>query len=127
MKPRYSPVAALAACVLMAACAKKEPAAPASVAAPGPVNATAPAEVRHPLTGEIIKVEPERQVLIVTHDEIKGYMPAMTMEFKVAKADLANARPGQRIRAEMVDRGEDYWLEKIWPDDTVTRTTIEAA
>jgi protein SCO1/2 len=128
MKPSYSTVAALATCLLMGACAKPEPAAKAPAAAPGPAAvAAAPAEVRHPLTGEIIKVEAERQVLIVTHDEIKGYMPAMTMEFKVAKADLANAKPGQRIRAEMVDKGEDYWLEKIWPDDTVTRTTIEAA
>ena len=114
----------------MAACAKKEAAAPATPATPVPTAAgpaAAPTEGRYPLTGEIIKVEAEQQVLIVTHDEIKGYMPAMTMEFKVAKADLANAKPGQRIRAEMVDRGEDYWLEKIWPDDTVTTTTLAAA
>jgi len=35
-----------------------------------------PTEIRHPLTGLILKVEAERGVLIVQHEEIKGYMPA---------------------------------------------------
>ncbi len=124
MKPRYSTAVALVACLLMAACAKQEAAAPVASTASAPA---VPAEGRHPLTGEIVKVDTERQTLLVSHDKIPGFMPAMTMEFKVAKADFANAREGQRIRAEMVDRGEDYWLEKIWPDDTVTKTTLDAA
>jgi len=124
MKPSYSTAVVFAASLLMAGCAKQE-AAPAVAAAPA--APAAPAEKRYPLTGEIVKVEAASHVLIVSHDEIKGYMPAMTMEFKVSKADLANAKVGQRIRAEMVDRGEDYWLEKIWPDDSVTKTTIDAA
>ena len=134
MKPRYSPALALVASLLMTACAKQEAAAPVAAtpsvpaAAPTPAGPTGvPTEGRYPLTGEIIKVEAEQQALIVTHDEIKGYMPAMTMEFKVSKADLANAKPGQRIRAEMVDRGKDYWLEKIWPADTVTATALAAS
>lgn len=123
MKPRYSPAAVAAVCVLMAlaGCAKKEAAAAA------PTQATVPGEVRHPLKGEILQADAERTVLIVTHDEIKGYMPAMTMEFKVTKADVANAKPGQRIRGELVERDGDYFLEKIWPDDTVTVSTLDAA
>ncbi len=126
MKPSYSPAVALVACLLMGGCAKQETVAPAVTTTPAVVPA-APTEVRHPLTGEIVKVDAERHTLLVSHDKIAGFMPAMTMEFKVSKADLANAQPGQRIRAEMVDRGEDYWLEKIWPDDTVTKTTLDAA
>jgi len=125
MKPSYSSALALVACLLMAACGKQEAAAPVAAAPSAPV--AAPAEGRHPLTGEIVKVDTERQVLLVSHDKIPGYMPAMTMEFKVSKADLANARAGQRIRAEMVDGKEDFSLEKIWPDDTVTKTTLDAA
>ncbi|HEY8995759.1 MAG TPA: SCO family protein [Lacunisphaera sp.] len=108
----------------MIGCAKKEsPSAPATA-----VQAAAvPGEVRHPLTGEIVKADPERQSLLVMHEEIKGFMPAMTMEFKAAKADLANAKPGQRIRAELVQRGDEFFLEKIWPDDSVTKTTLDAA
>lgn len=125
MKPSYSSALALVACLLMAACGKQEAAAPAAAAPSAP--AAAPAEVRHPLTGEIVKVDTERQVLLVSHDKIPGYMMAMTMEFRVSKADLANARAGQRIRAELVEGKEDFHLEKIWPDDTVTKTTLDAA
>ena len=125
MKSCYSTVALLASCLLMAGCTKSEaPATSASAAAPAPAT---PTEERHPLTGEIVKVVPERDTLLVSHDKIPGYMMAMTMEFKVSKADLANAREGQRIRAELVVRGENLSLEKIWPDDTVTKATIDAA
>ncbi|HEX2861853.1 MAG TPA: SCO family protein [Lacunisphaera sp.] len=125
MKPRYSPAAGAAVCLLMAlgGCGKKQE---ATVAETAPA-ASVPGEIRHPLTGEILKADPASQALVVTHDEIKGYMPAMTMEFKVSKADLANAKPGQRIRAELVERDGDFFLEKIWPDDTVTKTAIAAA
>ena len=73
-------------------------------------------EPRFALTGEILSADVERKIMIVTHDEIPGYMPEMTMEFLVAKADAQNAKPGQRIRAEMVERKGEYYLEKIWPD-----------
>lgn len=129
MKSRYSTVALLASCLLMAGCGKSDaPAAgeAAKTAAAASAPAT-PAEVRHPVTGEIVKILADRDTLLVSHDKIPGYMMAMTMEFKVAKADLANAREGQRIRAELVQRGEDLWLEKIWPDDTVTKSTLDAA
>jgi protein SCO1/2 len=82
---------------------------------------------RYPLTGEILRVEAERKVLVVRHDEIKGYMPAMTMEFAVAAGDLSVAKPGLKIRAEMVAVEEgDYRLEKIWPDERVAADTVAA-
>jgi protein SCO1/2 len=128
MKSRYSTVAVLASCLLMVACSKSEaPAAGDTAKAAAPAAPATPPEVRHPLTGEIVKILADRDTLLVSHDKIPGYMMAMTMEFKVAKADLANAKEGQRIRAELVQRGEDLWLEKIWPDDTVTKSTLDAA
>jgi len=123
MTPSYSLAAFLAFGLLMAGCRKPQ-ATPASGAAP---TVEVPGEIRYPLVGEIIEVDPGQQVLVVTHEEIKGYMPAMTMEFKVSPADLANAKPGQRIRAEMVSRETDFFLEKIWPDDAVTKSTLAAA
>lgn len=85
------------------------------------------AELRYPLTGEILEVDAERKILIVRHDEIPGYMPEMVMEFIVSAGDLANARPGQLIRAEMIpsDTG-DFRLEKIWPDDRVATAAVVA-
>ena len=99
----------------------------------GPVAAANAAEKakdeRYPLTGQVLRVEPERNVVVVRHDEIKGYMPAMTMEFVVSPGDLKIAKPGQRIRAELVPAkdGGDFRLEKIWPDDKVSADTIAAS
>jgi protein SCO1/2 len=108
--------------VWFSGCARETPAASAAA------SATVPGEVRHPMVGEIISVDRERRVLIVTHDEIKGYMPAMTMEFKVAAGDVAIAKPGQRIRAELVElKDGEYALEKIWPDDTLTIRALDAS
>ena len=101
------------------------PAPVVPVAAPA---ATKTAADRYPLTGEITGVDATRKVLIVQHDEIKGYMPAMTMEFLVSAADLAAAKTGQRIRAEMIPSPDgDFRLEKIWPDDRLATTAVAAA
>ncbi len=135
MTPGYSLVSLTVAVLLMAGCGKTETAvaveddgkiafskAPAS--SPDLLNKP---EKRHPLTGEVIRADLERKALIVTHDEIKDYMPAMTMEFKVAPGDLEIAKPGQRIRAELVERKDGFHLEKIWPDDAATKAAVEAS
>jgi protein SCO1 len=127
--------ALLAAAVLSAGCSKS-----GSSTAGGELTSTSAATVaggkaekpkdeRYPLTGEVLKIEPERKVLVVRHDEIKGYMPAMTMEFVVSDEDLALAKVGQRIRAELVPAkpNDDFRLEKIWPDDKVSADTIAAS
>jgi protein SCO1/2 len=94
---------------------------PAAPAAP------VPAAKRYPLTGEVISVDAARKVLVVQHDEIKDFMPAMTMEFGVAASDVVAFKPGQRIRAELIpsDKG-DWRLEQIWPDDKPAAAAIAA-
>ena len=90
-------------------------------------TAAAPQEKRYPLTGEVIRVDAARKVLVVQHDEIKGLMPAMTMEFSVSAGDAAAAKPGERIRAELIPSDKGNWrLEKIWPDDRAAAAAIAA-
>ena len=112
----------------LAACSK-----PASSIETSKTAATAEGRIvgakdeRYAITGEVIRADLERKLLIVQHDEIKGYMPAMTMEFIVSPGDLALAKPGQRIRAEMVPSTTgDIRLEKIWPDDQAATATVAA-
>lgn len=118
-----------AAVLLVAGCAKPSGSetSSAGTAAASPTAATADGEKRYPLTGEILRVEAARKVLVVTHDEIKGYMPAMTMEFVVSPGDIAVAKPGQKIRAEMISsKTGDFRLEKIWPNDKAAVDAITA-
>lgn len=87
-----------------------------------------PNEKRFPLTGEILGIDAAQNVLTVRHEEVKGYMPAMTMEFSVTPGDAANAKVGQRIRAELVTEGNgDFRLEKIWVDDAAQKAAVDAA
>lgn len=82
----------LMSCVLLAvlagvaACARREP---------------PPKE--YTLTGQILAVKPESQEVLVKHDDIKGFMPAMTMPYKVEDPSLLNgATPGDLISATLV-------------------------
>jgi protein SCO1/2 len=95
--------------------------------APAGTPALAPGERRFPLTGEVLSADLKRKVLVVRHNEVVGYMPAMTMEFPVSAGDAAAARPGERIRADLVvGKAGTVRLERIWPDDRVALDTIDA-
>jgi protein SCO1/2 len=104
------------ATVVLASCVRERPRAP--VAEPQ----------EHLLTGDVLTVTPERQTVLVHHDEIAGYMPAMTMEFLVAPADLKGLKEGQRIRARMFpDAKDNPHLDHIAVVDPVREREIEVA
>src|SRR5437868_13205158 len=55
---------------------------------------------RYELKGDIIAVDARSQEIVVRHEDIPGFMKAMTMSYKVAKpAEFEKLKPGQRIRA----------------------------
>jgi protein SCO1/2 len=83
---------------------------------------------RHPVTGRVVAVLQERGALLVDHDEIPGYMPRMTMEFFVNAGDLALAKEGASLRAELVEEEEGrFSLEKVWFEDPAAKAAVEAA
>jgi len=89
--------------------------------------AAATAEKRYPLHGEVLAVNAQAKTLTVAHEAIPGFMPAMTMEYTAAAGDLAIARVGERIKAQLVEDHGRYRLEDIWPDDRVATATIAEA
>ena len=78
---------------------------------------TKPADAakRHPVKGVIVDVYAEKSALMVKHEAIPGYMPAMTMLFKVDAATLQAAAKGQAIAATLVERDGEFWLEDVNP------------
>jgi protein SCO1/2 len=86
-----------------------------------------PGERRFPLTGEVVAVDTTHKMMTVRHNEVQGYMPAMTMEFAVSAGDALAAHAGEKIRAQLVVGKDDALrLEQIWPDDKVSLDTIAA-
>lgn len=91
--------------VPFAACGRQpaEPAAPARVE-------TAPAiEVKvYDLTGEVRAVDAAGHELQIRHDEIPGFMKAMTMPFKISEdVDMDDFRVGDQLEAKLRVEFED--------------------
>ena len=60
-------------------------------------------ERTYPLTGQVISVDREQQVLTIRHEDIEGFMPGMTMPFRVRDAAQVTAvTPGDLITATLV-------------------------
>jgi len=70
---------------------------------------------RYPLKGKVVEVDRTKKKAKIAHDEIPGYMEAMTMDFEI-RADWVwdDLTKDSEIRAELVvDKDGSYWLENI--------------
>jgi protein SCO1/2 len=66
------------------------------------------------LRGQVLAVDPARQELTIKHEDIKGFMPGMTMPFKVRDAKLLEGRtPGDLVTATLVVRDSDAYLSQV--------------
>jgi len=63
----------------------------------------APEGRRYPLTGQVMAVHAERDEVLLRHDDIPGFMPAMVMPFQVRdKRLLDNLGPGDLVKGVLV-------------------------
>ncbi|WP_435011034.1 copper-binding protein [Tundrisphaera lichenicola] len=101
--------------------------APPSGPAPRPIPSAKASSKTYRLKGVVRKVDAGSGEVTITHEEIPGFMPAMTMPFTLEdRASLEDIRPGDEVegplRVESVGgRVEDYDLIEL----TVTRPAIE--
>ena len=69
---------------------------------------------RFPIEGQVLAVNPTRQEITIKHGDIKGFMPGMTMPFKVTDAKSVTAtKPGDLIRATLVVSDSSGRLENV--------------
>ena len=69
---------------------------------------------RYDLKGKVLAVEPEKHLVTVAHEDIKDYMPAMTMAYTVpSESDLQIIAPDDEITATLVIDGKHSWLEDL--------------
>jgi protein SCO1/2 len=66
------------------------------------------------LRGQVLAVDRSRQEITVKHEDIRGFMPGMTMAFKVKDASLVDGRTaGELIRATLVVEESTGYLKAI--------------
>jgi len=73
-----------------------------------------PAGRRYPITGQVLAVHAARNEVVVRHDEIQGFMPAMTMPFPVRDPRLLKDRaPGDLVKGTLVVAETSAWLKAL--------------
>lgn len=69
---------------------------------------------RFDLRGKVVSVERAQNLVTIAHEDIKDYMPAMTMPFKVKDAWVFEViKPGDIVAASYIVDGANSWLEEI--------------
>lgn len=112
MLSRLSLAAAAFALLALTGCNRESDtaSAPASAAA---VAVASTAEPGHPLRGVVVDLLPAQSALMVKHEDIPGFMRAMTMAFKVEPEVLSRAVKGQAVEAVAFKRGGEFWLREV--------------
>ena len=74
----------------------------------------APPARQYELNGQILEVRADRNEVVISHEDIKGFMPGMTMPFKVRPASLLDGRKsGELVRATLVVEEVDAYLSSL--------------
>ena len=69
---------------------------------------------RYRLKGEIVSVDRQARQAVIDHDEIPGYMSAMTMSYATRdRQALEKLAPGDQIQAALVVEEQRSWLENV--------------
>lgn len=66
------------------------------------------------LNGKVVSVDKAKKEVTIAHDDIPGYMPAMTMAFPL-RDDWAFdvLEPGNKVGAKLVVAADTFWIENI--------------
>jgi protein SCO1 len=72
-----------------------------------------PAPREYALRGQILAVTPDAKEANIKHDEIKGFMPAMTMPYKTREPEFKDLVPGDLISATLVILSNDAYLKAV--------------
>lgn len=70
--------------------------------------------IRYGLTGKVIEVRTTAREVLIAHDDIQGFMPAMTMPFRFREgAALPVLASGDEIQATLAVTQEASWIEDV--------------
>jgi len=76
------------------------------------------------LHGQVVQSDAEKNTVVVKHSDIPGFMPSMTMPYKVKdRSGLLALAPGDVLDARVVvlKDGSDFWLDNIRIADSSAR------
>lgn len=81
-------------------------------------------EKRFDLKGKVLVVEPDKHLVTIAHEDVKDFMPAMTMPFMLPDEEaLQYLAIGDEISATLVVDGAHSWLENV----VITRQSADSS
>ena len=118
---------ALALLVTVVSCKEKSRATVSSESS----SVTTTNEQTFQVKGVVQELKPDGKTVVIRHEEIPGYMPAMTMPFEVRNPkELLGLKPGDVISFRMVVTAKEGWIEQVTklsasaPTELPSRQTI---
>lgn len=64
--------------------------------------------------GVVQELKPDGRTVVIRHEEITNYMPAMTMPFEVRHTnELAGLKPGDTVAFRMLVKEKDGWIDHV--------------
>jgi protein SCO1 len=100
----FALAAILAGALWVAGCSSPKPAQPEQSSGPHKFS----------MHGRVVAIDKDKKQVTVDHDEIPGFMMAMTMGYSVkAPTMLDSLTPDDVITADVMVNGDDVWLENI--------------
>ena len=75
-----------------------------------------PATKEFSLHGQVVQSDPSQKTIVIKHGDIPGFMPGMTMPYKVKQSFEADGlKPGDVIDANIfvLRDGSDFWLQGV--------------
>jgi protein SCO1/2 len=85
----------------------------------------APEPRRYEVRGQILGVDPEKQEVLMKHEDIPGFMPAMTMPYKVQDGALLQGKqPGDLVTATLIVEEVNAYLSTL---TTTGRAPLDSA
>jgi protein SCO1/2 len=72
------------------------------------------AKKKYPVVGKVVASDRARNRITVQHQEIPGFMDAMTMSYDVKDPkEMKDLEPGDEIHCDLIVDGSELWLQKI--------------
>ena len=99
--------------LVVTSCEQKSPEALPAASATSPASTSTSTQIFQ-VKGVVESVKVEEKTVRIRHEEIPGYMEAMTMPFEVKeKNELAGVRAGDTVTFRMLVTEKDGWIDQI--------------
>jgi len=77
------------------------------------------------IEGKVLEMFPGERALLLEHPGVEDILEPGELEVRVGKSGMAIDYTGREVRGRLTRKGEQWWLERIWPHDPTGRGIMD--